>query len=121
MMDQHHAELLEFFDIAIEKIRSHASYAGKMERAAADQRELILNFHTHGPGQGYCASICVLEGAVPLIGLPGELTELVHLRGVARTLEECDPMMDAFAEKLVERYQLNHRPVTWLDGKPRTA
>ena len=121
MMDQRHTELLAFFDVAIDKIRGHASYAKKLEHAAQDQRELILNFHTHGPGQGYCASICVLEGAVPLIGLRGELEELVHLRAVARTLEECDPFMDAFAEKLVERYDLKHRPITWIDGKPRVA
>ena len=121
MMNQRHAGLLSFFDIAIEKIRAHASYGPKLERAAKDQRELILNFHTHGPGQGYCTSICVLEGAVPLIGLSGELTELVHLRAIARTLEECDPFMDAFAEKLVERYDLNQRPITWIDGKPRVS
>ena|SRR5690349_19303624 len=121
MMDQSHAELRSFFDHAIDKIRAHASYGPKLERAAKDQRELILNFHTHGPGQGYCASICTLDGGVPLIGLPGELVELAHLRGVARTLEECDPFMDAFAERLIERYGLEHRPITWLDGKPRSA
>lgn len=121
MMDQRHSELRAFFDLAIEKIREHASYGPKMERAASEQRELILKFHTHGPGQGYCASICVLEGGVPLIGLPGELVELVHLRGVARTVEDCDPFMDAFAERLVETFSLQHRPVTWLDGKSRTT
>ncbi|MEO6708436.1 MAG: hypothetical protein ABIP42_02610 [Planctomycetota bacterium] len=121
MMDQRHAELLAFFDVAIDKIRAHASYGRKLADAAQEQRELILNFHTHGPGQGYCTSICVLEGGVPLIGLPGELTELVHLRAIARTLEECDPFMEAFADKLVERYALTHRPITWVDGNPRAV
>ena len=121
MMDELRPQLLSFFDLAIDKIRTHASYGPKLERAAKDQRELVLNFHTHGPGQGYCASICVLDGAVPLIGLPGELVELCHLRGVARELDECDPFMDAFAQRLVERYALTHRPITWVDGKPRSA
>ena len=120
MLDPRHNELLAFFDVAIEKIREHASYGPKMEQAAKDQRELVLNFHTHGPGQGYCASICALDGALPMIGLEGELTELVHLRAIARTLDDCDPFMDAFAERLVASYGLNQRPVTWIDGKPRS-
>jgi hypothetical protein len=121
MSETHASPLHAFFDHAIEKIREHPSYAPKMERAAAEQRELVLNFHTHGPGQGYCASICQLEGGVPLIGLPGELVELVHLRAVARSLDECDPFMEAFADRLVARYGLERRPLTWVDGKPRSA
>ncbi len=114
-------ELLTFFDFAIDKIREHTSYGPKLERAAAEQRELVLNFHTHGPGQGYCASICLVEGGVPLIGLPGELVELAHLRGIARELSDCDPFMNAFADRLVERYKLTQRPITWIDGQPRSA
>ena len=121
MIDERRSELLSFFDVAIDRIREHASYGPKLERAAKDRRELILNFHTHGPGQGYCASICVLDGAVPMIGLRGELVELAHLRGIARERDECDPFMDAFAQRLVERYALSHRPATWLDGQPRSA
>lgn len=114
-------DLPAFFDLAIEKIRAHASYGPKMERAAREQRELVLNFHTHGPGQGYCASICTLEGALPMIGLAGELVELVHLRGIAQRVEQCDPMMDAFADRLMASYRLNQRPITWIDGKPKPA
>jgi hypothetical protein len=43
------------------------------------------------------------------------------LRGVTQTLEDCEPFMNAFAERLVDTYGLQHRPVTWLDGKPRAA
>jgi hypothetical protein len=121
MPDELRTQLLSFFDVAIDRIREHASYGPQLERAARDQRELVLNYHTHGPAHGYCASICTVDGAVPLIGLPGELTELVHLRGIAKELAACEPMMDAFAERLVERYGLLHRPVTWVDGKPRVA
>lgn len=121
MTERASPDLADFFDLAIEKIRAHASYGPKMERAASEQRELVLNFHTHGPGQGYCASICALEGALPMIGLVGELVELVHLRGIAQRVEQCDPMMDVFADRLVASYRLNHRPVTWLDGKPKPA
>ena len=113
--------LRDFFDLAIDRIREHASYGPRMERAAKEQKELVLNFHTHGPGHGYCASICTLEGAVPLIGLEGELQELVHLKGIAKDRAACDPMMDAFAERLVARYGLAHRPTAWVDGRPRVA
>ncbi len=121
MMEQHREHLLSFFEMAIDKIREHPSYGPKVAQAAEEQRELVLNYHTHGKGQGYCASICVVEGGVPLIGLPGELVELAHLRGIARELEDCDPYMDAFAERLVERYRLTQRPIAWIDGKPRSA
>ncbi len=120
MSGELHSQLLSFFDIAIDRIREHPSYGPKLERAARDQRELVLNFHTHGPSHGYCASICTEEGGVPLIGLPGELNELAHLRGIAKDLEACEPMMNAFAERLVERYGLLNRPVTWIDGKPKS-
>jgi hypothetical protein len=92
-----------------------------MQRAAEEQRELVLNYHTHGPEHGYCASVCQQEGGVPLIGLPGELVELVHLRGIAKTLAECDPFMNAFADRLMARYGLTQRPLTWVDGKPRAS
>lgn len=121
MIEQPRPDLPAFFDFAIDKIREHPSYGPKLARAAEQQQELVLNFHTHGPGQGYCASICVVEGGVPLIGLQGELVELAHLRGIARELSDCDPFMDAFAERLVKRYSLTQRPITWVDGQPRSA
>ena len=111
-------ELCEYFDHAIEKIEQHPTYAGNLRRAVAAGEALILNFHTHGPDQGYCTSICVSEGRVEALGLRGELRELVHLRGIAEHEEDCGPMMTVFAARLVERFGLALVPETWLNGAP---
>lgn len=111
-------ELVAFFDRAIERIEQHPSYSRSVRDAVEAGETLILNFHTHGPGQGYCASICVREGHVAALGLPGTLRELAHLRGIARDEEDCEPFMAVFGARLVERFRLAHVPETWLNGAP---
>jgi hypothetical protein len=113
------AALASYFDEAIRRIREHPTYAGQMQAAAQAQEQLVLNYHTHGPGHGYCASICVDEPGIGALRLGGGLRELVHLRGVGREKEDCEPLMDAFASALVRHYRLDRRPLTWLDGAPR--
>jgi hypothetical protein len=117
--NEHAGALASYFDEAIRRIREHPTYASLMQAAAQAQEQLILNYHTHGPGHGYCASICVEEGGVGALNFGGGLRELVHLRGVGRAEEDCDPLMDAFASALVRHYRLQRRPVTWLGGAPR--
>ena len=111
--------LTQYFAAAIDRIGQHPTYSVNMQQASEAQQQLILNYHTHGPGHGYCASICVQESVVPGLDLGGELRELVHFRGIGREEAECDVLMDAFAECLVQHYELEHRPVTWLNGAPR--
>jgi hypothetical protein len=111
---------LALFDRAIDKIREHPSYSKNLEQAASAQQTLILNYHTHGAGEPWCASICVHDGEVPLLGLRGELRELAHLRGVGRREEECEALMTAFAARLVARYELRTTPEIWLNGQPRS-
>jgi len=113
------AALASYFDEAIRRISAHPTYAGQMQAAAQAQEQLVLNYHTHGPGHGYCASICVDEPGIGELKLGGGLRELVHLRGVGRTEEECELLMAAFASALVRHYRLERRPITWLDGAPR--
>jgi hypothetical protein len=112
-------ELARYFDAAISKIGEHPTYSVNMQAASQSQQPLILNYHTHGPGQGYCASICVREALVPGLDVGSDLRELVHLRGIGREEDECDVLMAAFAERLVEHYALDHEPVVWLNGAPR--
>lgn len=112
-------ELARYFDAAISKIGEHPTYSVNMQAASRSQQQLILNYHTHGPGQGYCASICVHEALVPGLEIGGELRELVHLRGIGREEEECDVLMEAFAERLALKYALEHKPIVWLNGAPR--
>lgn len=110
---------MRYFDAAIVKIGEHPGYSVNMQQASEAQQQLILNYHTHGPGQGYCASICVNESIVPGLDIGNDLRELVHLRGIGSEEEQCEALMDAFAERLVDRYGLEHKPITWLNGSPR--
>jgi hypothetical protein len=111
-------ELLQYFDLVCDRIAAHPSYSAKIERAAGTGQQLILNYHTHGPEQAYCASVCVRDTALAERGLPAPLEELAHIRGIGATAEECGPRMAALAERLVERYELKRMPLVFLDGVP---
>lgn len=114
--------LVAFFDLVLERIGEHASYGPAVRRAAAAGRTLALNYHTHGPEQGYCVSVCEL--AAPSIDLGGvlrvggELAELAHIRGVGKSEAECGPRMAVFASLLRARYRLGQDPEIYLDGQP---
>ncbi len=121
MSTRFESEHLDFFDRAIDMIREHPSYAKNMAAAAEADQQLILNYHTHGPDQSYCASISVRDFEVVLLGLQGDLRELVHLRGVGQTEDECRVLMSAFAARLVARYEFSRVPEIWLNGAPLPA
>ena len=112
------SELLRYFDLVCDRIAAHPSYSVKVEKAASAGEQLILNYHTHGPGESYCTSVCVLgESLLP----QAPLDELAHIRGIGKTAEECGPLMEAFAARLAHRYRLKARPVVLLDGAPFTG
>jgi hypothetical protein len=114
--------LSAYFELVLEKIDQHPSYSAAVRGAAQQGRRLVLNYHTHGPGQGWCASVCARNEQVPDLGgvlrLGGELDELAHIRGVGREEAECRPLMEAFGALLRARYRLDHAPAIWLDGRP---
>lgn len=114
--------LVAFFDMVLDRIAEHASYGPAVRSAAADGRRLALNYHTHGPEQGYCASVCALDGATldlgGLLRLGGDLVELAHIRGVGKSEEECGMRMAVFASLLRARYRLAQDPEIYLDGQP---
>jgi hypothetical protein len=111
-------ELLRYFDLVCDKIAVHPSYSVKLEKAAGANEQLILNYHTHGPEQDYCASVCVASKARVEHGLQTPLEELAHIRGIGTSAEECGPRMAAFAARLVDRYGLKRMPLVFLDGLP---
>ena len=113
--------LLEYFDHVCDKIAAHSSYSMKLDEAARVQAQLVLNYHTHGPGQGYCVSVCARDESLALLELPASQNELAHIRDIGKSREECGPLMEAFAERLVDRYGLKRRPVIFLDGAPLTG
>lgn len=114
--------LVAFFDRVLDLIEQHESYGPAVLRAAADRRPLALNYHTHGPEQGYCASVCALDGPTldlgGLLRLGGELAELAHIRGVGKSAEECGMRMAVFASLLRARYRLTQDPEIYMDGQP---
>ncbi len=111
-------ELLQYFDLVCDRIAAHSTYSVKLERAADAGEQLILNYHSHGPEQAYCASVCVRSDTLAEHGLPAPLEELAHIRGIGKSSEECGPRMAAFAARLVARYGLKRPPVVFLDGVP---
>jgi hypothetical protein len=117
--------LVAFFDLVLERIDQHERYGPAVRRACEDGRTLALNYHTHGPEQGYCASVCALDAAALDLGgvlrLGGDLQELAHVRGVGRSEAECGPRMAVFASLLRARYRLTRDPEIYLDGQPWQA
>lgn len=111
-------ELLQYFDLVCDKIAAHPTYSAKVESAARAGEQLLLNYHTHGPGQGYCVSVSVRNESLARLGLPAQPEELAHIRGIGKTREECRPRMEAFAARLADRYRLKTAPSIFLDGAP---
>lgn len=109
--------LLQFFDVVCEKIAAHPSYGPKVEDAVRSGRQLVLNYHTHGPEQGYCVSVCIRNDALAQLGIDSPLEELAHIRGIGKTREECAPRMEAFSARLLARHRLAKTPVVFLDGE----
>jgi hypothetical protein len=110
--------LLRYFDLLCDRIAAHASYSGKLAKAAAAGEQLILNYHTHGPGQDYCVSVCIPNVTMAVTEKPTPVEELAHIRGIGATSEECGPRMAAFSARLVDRYALKRKPLVFLDGVP---
>ena len=111
-------ELLRYFDLVCDRIAAHPSYSVKLEKAAGAGEQLILNYHSHGPEQAYCVSVCVRSETLVEHGLPTPLEELAHIRGIGTRAEDCGPRMAAFAARLVARYELERTPLVFLDGLP---
>lgn len=106
-----HENLIAWLDRLIQKIEAHTTYGPAMRKAVEDKRLLVLNYHTHGPGHGYCLSIMSRPHAgLQLLGQAPAMKELVHVRGFARTAEEGEPLLKLLSERLVEYYHLEKLP-----------
>ena len=51
------------------------------------------------------------------IGVP-DLDELIHIKGIGSSEEQCLPFCRAFGERLQERYALGSCPAPFLNGLP---
>jgi len=113
MMDP---EVSSFFDGIIEKIVAHPQYSKNVSGALEAKRPLILNYHTHGPGHGYCVSVCAVPKGLPVLGQKPLLEELAHIKGIASKEEECEFLMRAFGSRLQAYYELESPPRIYLNG-----
>ena len=91
----------------IEMIEQHQNYGPAMKAAAADQQQLVLNYHTHGGPSGYCVSICAKEeNPLQILGQAETLNELVHITGVSQEEGHIETLMPELAMELLGHYQL---------------
>ena len=103
----------------IQKIEAHPNYALALRQAVAEQAPLVLNYHTHGTGQPFCVAICqTLPTLLPVLEQPEPLTELVHIKGVGQTEDQCLPLMERLRDELVEQYQIEASIQIYLNGRP---
>ncbi|MEM7311181.1 MAG: hypothetical protein AAF682_31225 [Planctomycetota bacterium] len=115
--------MTDFFATLLQKIQDHATYGPAMRAAVDADRVLALNYHSHGDPGSWCVSICALQRdptRLLQIGVP-ELEELVHIRGIGKSAEECIPFCSAFADVLREHYRLTEPPRPFLNGQPVSA
>src|SRR6185295_6775664 len=108
------------FETMIQLIERHASHGPAMKEAARGQEQIILDYHTHGRGTGYCVSIAKKKRtSLKILGQAEPLVELVHIKGVGEDEAQCDELMGALGRELVEHYQLQTAPLVYLNGKPK--
>ncbi|MFT5052090.1 MAG: hypothetical protein ACI8QZ_003522 [Chlamydiales bacterium] len=106
------------FENVVQKIIEHSSYGPAVQGAIAQGLPLALNYHTHGPGSGYCVSVCaVVEPLIEFLG-KAELEELAHIRGLGQTEEECGPVTDAFAQAICQGLGVERTFQIYLNGAP---
>ena len=110
------------FEKMIQLIEGHASYGPAMKEAANGKEQIILDYHTHGRGTGYCESIAKKKrNTLRILGQAEPLLELVHIKGVGEDEAQCDELMGSFGRELVPHYQLHAPPLVYLNGKPHQA
>lgn len=107
------------FEQLMQLLDRHDRYGPAVREAASRQSTFVLNYHTHGPGQDYCVSICEqVRTALPVFGQALPLTELAHIRGIGKSEEHCWPLMTALGEELRRHYDLDADPRIYLNGQP---
>ena len=111
-------ELDTFFDGLIEKIEAHPVYALNIRKAVTSEELIVLNYHTHGPGHGFCTSLCTRAKGLPIAGQAPLLIELAHIKGVGNEERECQTLMSSFGSRLRLHYGLDTNPLIYINGQP---
>jgi hypothetical protein len=107
------------FERLMQLIEGHANYGPALREAAGRKARLVLNYHTHGPEQDYCVSICEqARNVLPVLGQLLPLSELAHIKGVGKTEDQCEVLMTELGDELQRHYELDQRPAIYLNGSP---
>ncbi len=112
--------MTDLFATMIEKIEAHPTYAPAMRTAVEQKRSLALDYHNHGNAESWCVSISAMvkdPTRLLQIGVP-DLEELVHIKGIGTSAEQCLPFCRAFGRALSEHYKLEEPPTPFLNGQP---
>ena len=98
--------LFPYADHVLDRLEAEREYGQALRAAVAAGARLLLDFHPHSDGSGWCAAIRseAVEDA------------LVHLRGLVKSEAECAPMGRVLAGLMTRRYRLALPPRILLDG-----
>ncbi len=111
----------ELFDALIQRLQTHESYGPAMTECSTKQAQIVLNYHTHGIGHGYCVSIATLEASlIPILGQQPRLKEVAHIRGIGQEETQCVPLMTLLGKKLQQTYHIQKTPAIYLNGHPHS-
>jgi hypothetical protein len=100
--------LFPYADHVLDRIEQEPEFAKAIRAALETGETLVLDFHPHAEGGGWCAAIRVER----------DRRELVHLRGIVRGREECGPMGVVLAGLLTARHRLPSPPAVFVEGVP---
>ena len=106
------------FDNIISLVEQHQPYSLLVHEAIIEDDPLILNYHSHSPGQPYCVSLCKEVIDITHQGNHSQLVELAHIKEVGSDEASCYPLMSVFAQRLRKYYHLDYLPEIYLNGLP---
>ena len=109
MVEAPDPRLFPYADHVLDRLEADREHGRAVRDAVAEGARLMLSFHPHSDGSGWCAEV----QAVPETGAP---RGLVHLRGLVKTRPECAPMARVLAGLITARYRLVDAPRILLDG-----
>ena len=101
----------------LDKVKKHPQYNKSIEDAVSADLAISLNYHTHPDEESYCVSI--LSEKIDLLTLTENkesFVELVHIRGIGKSEEDCIPLMSYLGKKIKEVYLLKKLPDVYLNG-----
>ncbi|MDP6115661.1 MAG: hypothetical protein QF437_07755 [Planctomycetota bacterium] len=118
-MESNQETLRDYITQVLHLIERHESYGPGVRQAADAGEDILLDYHTHGPGHGYCVSIQTEKSnPLPILNQEPVTDELAHIRGIGQTEDQCFPLMSMLGHAMLEHYRLAKMPGILLNGQP---